>query len=153
MKRTALAALPLVLLAACGSESVGSAGDPAATPTPTAKPTVGTYPAFPHDDYVFTVEVGCFCPVRGPIRITVTDGVATDATWVRHKGNEGQHVPDYWSSLTLATVIDAANDTDAARVDVKWPVDQDYPNSVWVDRDERMVDEEIGYTISNVVVS
>ena len=36
-------------------------------------------------------------------------------------------------------------------VKVEWPEGQDYPSSVFVDQDERMADEEIGYDVSDVV--
>ena len=57
----------------------------------------------------------------------------------------------FW--ITINDVIDQANDTEAARVDVEWPDGQDYPTSVYVDGSEDIADDEIGYTIANVVVS
>lgn len=155
----ALAAALAGSLAGCSGGSEGDiAADPSLTPadtsspSPTAEPTVGSYPAYPHDDYTFTVVVGCFCPDAGtPIRITVRDGVATHAEWVRPGGHGGRGVPEYWAELTMADVIDLANEADAHRVTVEWPEGQEYPDSVWVDRDEHMVDEELGYTVSDVV--
>jgi len=38
------------------------------------------------------------------------------------------------------------------RVTVEWPAGQVHPDSVWVDRQENMQDEELGYTVSDVVV-
>ena len=37
-------------------------------------------------------------------------------------------------------------------VEVKWPAGQDYPDRVWVDQDEMMADEEVGYEIHRVTV-
>jgi hypothetical protein len=37
-------------------------------------------------------------------------------------------------------------------VTVEWPEGQDYPSEVYIDESSRIVDEEIGYTISDVVV-
>ena len=37
-------------------------------------------------------------------------------------------------------------------MDVTWPEGGDYPTEVYIDRDERMADEEIGYTLSDVKV-
>jgi len=153
MRRTTIPVLAVLLLGACSGNDPGDdvASDPEATATSSPTPTVGTYPAFPHDDYEFTVTVACFCPDAGdPIRVTVVDGTATAAEWVR--GHTGEAVPNYWADLTLADVIAAANDTEAATVTVEWPTGQEYPDSVFVDKDERMVDEEIGYTIRNVIV-
>jgi hypothetical protein len=159
LTRTRLAPLAVLALVAglsgcTGNDGPSIASDPSVSVTPTAEPTVGTYPAYPYDDYTFTVSVGCFCPDAGqPIRITVVDGEATAAEWVREKGHQEGPVPDYWAKLTLATVIEATNDTEAAQVDVKWPSGQDYPDSVWVDRELNMADEEIGYTVTDVVPS
>ena len=55
--------------------------------------------------------------------------------------------------VTINDVIDAANDKRADSVTVRWPDGQDYPNSVWVDQDRNMADEERGYTIRNVELS
>jgi hypothetical protein len=152
--RATLTVVPALLLAACGSQGSVVGSDPSATTTPTAEPTVGTYPAFPYDDYTFTVSVGCFCPDAGqPIRITVVDGEATSAEWVKDKGHSDGPVPDYWAKLTLATVIDATNDTSADEVDVTWPSGQDYPDSVRVDPDKMAIDEEVGYDVTDVVPS
>jgi len=155
MMRAALALLPALVLAACGSQPSDVASDPdgSTTPSPTAAPTVGTYPAFAHDDYEFTVSVGCFCPDAGqPIRITVTDGTATAAEWAKPGGHHGREVPDYWAELTMADVIDAANNTEADEVTVEWPDGQEYPDSVWVDRERNAADEEIGYEVSDATV-
>ena len=57
----------------------------------------------------------------------------------------------FW--LTINDVIEKANDTDAARVQVDWPAGQDYPNSVFVDGDKGMADDETSYTIANVEVT
>ena len=57
----------------------------------------------------------------------------------------------FW--LTINDVIEQANDTKAARVDVDWPAGQDYPNSVYVDGDKQIADDETGYTIAKVEVA
>jgi hypothetical protein len=148
------------VLTACGTDSDDTATDPAgtpstsATPTPEDPPTVGTYPSFEPDDYAFTLDVSCFCAGAGtPIRVTVVDGEVTEAVYAANgrgvkKGDEA----DGRMAVTIDEVIDAANDTEAASVEVTWPEGQDYPSSVNVDQDERMADEEIGYGVSDVVV-
>ena len=52
-----------------------------------------------------------------------------------------------WMRVSINDVIDAANNENAAQVRVRWPQGQDYPTSVWVDRDANMADDEIGYSI------
>jgi hypothetical protein len=166
-----LAALVLPLsLVACGSGDDGDddvASDPAPTsatpspsetPSPTAEPTVGTYPAFEPTDYTFVLSVSCFCMGAGtPIEVTVEDAEVVGAIYgADDTGRGGTKKGDpadqlFW--MTINDIIDEANDTEAAKVDVDWPAGQDYPNSVYVDGDKNIADDETGYTIANVVVS
>ena len=172
MRRLALTvtalALPLAL-AACGSDGDDVATDPAPSTTSaspasagpsaaTAAPTVGTYPAFEPEDYGYTLAISCFCIGAGvPVRVTVAAGEVTAAVYAADdtgRGGVGKGDPaDQLFHLTIDDVIDEANDTGAARVDVDWPPGQDFPNSVYVDGDELVADDEAGYTISDVVVS
>ena len=171
MKRPHLptALLAVALLAGCGSVTAAS-GDATATDTassatptespiespiesPSASPTVGTYPAYPHDDYRYVLGLQCFCPAAGrPILVTVTDGEVVSAVWAQNGQDtvEGAEVGFDWAGLTLDDVIDAANDTDAAVVEVDWAEGADHPTSVTVDRDKMMMDEEITYLVSDV---
>jgi hypothetical protein len=92
-----------------------------------------------------------------PIEVTVEDAEVVGAIYGADdtgRGGTKQGDPaekNFW--LTINDVIDKANDTEAARVDVEWPAGQDYPNSVYVDGDKNIADDETGYTITNVVVS
>ena len=173
MKRTPLAALGALaaltaslVLVGCGAEPDEDtvATDPTSSPTPpdtpvptegpTEEPTVGTYPDFAPDDYTYTLVTSCFCPDAGaPVRVTVVAGDAVEAVYLEDgRGvKKGDPAPEY-RRLTIDEVIEAANDTEAAMVKVKWPAGQDYPSSVYVDQDELMVDEEVGYLVSDVVV-
>ena len=153
----ATAALALVLTG-CGNDEPDVASDPTTEPTPTAEPTVGTYPYFEPQDYAYTLMFSCFCPDAGtPIRVTVVDDEVTDAVLTadgqgRGGGKKGDPAPQYtW--MTIDDIIEAANDTEAAEVRVEWPAGQDYPDSVYVDHDTNVADEENGYTISDVQVS
>ena len=92
-----------------------------------------------------------------PIEVTVENAVVVGAIYGPGDGGRGgvkegdpadKH---FW--ITINDVIDQANDTKAARVDVDWPAGQDYPNTVYVDGSEMIADDEVGYTISNVVVT
>ena len=158
-----LVALAIAALPACGTEDGSVADDPepstSASPTeePTAEPTVGTYPPFTPESYTYRLSVTCFCMGAGvPIKVTVDDGDVVKAVYVAdddgrsavQKGDPADKA--FW--LTINDIIDAANDTSAARVDVVWPPGQDHPTSVFVDKDELTVDEEVGYTISAVRV-
>jgi hypothetical protein len=168
MRSLALSFAALIVplsLAGCGSSDDGDdvATDPApttatSTPSPTAEPTVGTYPEFGPTDYTFELTVSCFCAGGGtPIKVTVAEAVVVGATYTADDtGRGGTMAGDaadesYW--LTINDVIGKANDTKADRVNVDWPAGQDYPTSVYVDSDKTMADEEVSYTIANVVVS
>jgi Family of unknown function (DUF6174) len=167
MRSIALSAAALLLplsLAACGSGDDGNdvATDPAptsatSTPSPTAAPTVGTYPEFEPTDYTFELTVSCFCMGAGvPIEVSVANAEVVGAVYgMDDTGRGGTKAGDpadksFW--LTINDVIAKANDTHAAQVQVDWPAGQDYPNSVSVDSDKQMADDEVSYTIAKVEV-
>jgi hypothetical protein len=170
MRSLALSFAALIVplsLAACGTSDDGPdvATDPApttatstATPSPTAAPTVGTYPAFEPADYTFELTVSCFCAGAGaPIKVTVANAEVVGAIYTADDtgrgGTQAGDTPDHGFWLTVNDVIDRANDTKAAKVDVDWPAGQDYPNSVYVDGSTNIADDEIGYTITHVEVA
>ncbi|WP_183095541.1 DUF6174 domain-containing protein [Nocardioides stalactiti] len=155
----AAAALTVTVLTGCSGDGDDgrTAEDPATTPAasePTDPPTVGTYPDLEAGDYTFTLEQQCFCPLTGPTRITVEDGVVTEAVLAEggHGLPKGSDAPQYLR-VTINDVIARANDTDAASVDVTWPDGQDWPDSVAVDQIEMATDDEITYVISDVQIA
>jgi Family of unknown function (DUF6174) len=169
--RTAAALILPLLLVGCGTGDGDHdvASDPAdstapatasATPTPTAAPTVGTYPQFEPTDYTFELTVQCFCmPAGTPVTVTVSDAQVVGAVYgAAPAGGPGGDIKpgkpaDHLFWLTINDVIAKANDTTADRVKVDWPAGQDYPNSVFVDPDKNAADEEVGYTIADVVIA
>ncbi len=156
---TAAAAVAITALAGCGGDDTKTASDPASEPPPSTTsepadpPTVGTYPEFDATNYTFLFEQQCYCPVTGPVKVTVEDGKVTSA--VIAKGStgikKGSDAPDYLQ-VTINEVIAHANDTKAADVVVDWPDGQDWPNTVAVDQIENAVDDEVTYVIRNVSV-
>lgn len=156
--RTALVAAvaATVVLSSCGTGNRDTAIDPGAQPStqPTAVPTVGTYPSFEPTDYAYTLRVSCFCAdANVPVRVHVAGGEVTSAIYARDGRGYDQGDPvDDFHRLTINDVIDAANDTGAYSVQVEWPAGQDHPDSVYVDQDDHIMDEEVGYAISDVVV-
>ena len=158
----AATALALSALAGCsGDDDSPTAEDSASTPTsessdvPTEEPTVGTYPELDEPDYTFVLEQFCFCPITGPVKVTVEDGEVTSAVVLRGtKGGvkKGTDAPDYLRQ-TINDVIAEANDTESAEVVVDWPADQEWPNTVTVDRIENAVDDEVTYSIRDVEIA
>jgi hypothetical protein len=161
MTRLALAvpvALLSLVVAGCRGDEPDVASDPGPAttePAPTAAPTVGTYPAFEPEDYTYTLVLSCFCVGGGtPVDVTVRDGEVTEAVYdADGRGAEAGEPADGRLWLTINDVIAAANDTEAALVQVDWPEGQDYPSSVRVDENADAVDDELGYTVSDVEVS
>ena len=161
----AAALLAALALTGCsGDDGDDTATDPGSDTstegTPTASPTVGSYPAFEAESYAYTLHVSCFCPDAGvPVRVTVENGKVADAVYgddsAGGKGSgakEGDPAPDYWR-LTINEIIAELNAaTNAENVRVVWPEEQDYPSEVSIDQSAQIADEEIGYTISDVEV-
>ena len=148
--------LTALALAGCGdgADTATDPGDEKAVGTPSSSPTVGTYPDFEPQDYEYTLLVSCYCPDAGvPIRVTVSNGEA-DGVYAQ-KGSgfaKGDPVPEF-RAKSINDIITALNGaTEAESVTVEWPEGQDYPARVYIDESSRIADEEIGYTISDVVV-
>ncbi len=144
-----------VVAAGCGTRSDVAVDDPGATSraTPEPHPTSAPWPRYDVDDYTYTLRISCFCADRGsPAVITVRDGRVSSAVCPhRGLGHAAGDPAPRWMRATINDVIAAANDQHADRAVVRWPEGQDYPRSVWVDRDVLGADDEIGYTVSNVV--
>ncbi len=157
--------LPLGLLAACGEDEPTKADDPASesasgsesdptSPTATVTGDPGTYPDFGESDYTYVLEQICYCPLTGPVQVTVEDGEVTEAVTVKGtRGTpKGSDAPDY-QRLTIDDIIAQANDPDVDQVDVTWPDGSAWPTSVAIDQIENAVDDEVTYLIRKVEVA
>ncbi len=155
----AATALVLTALSGCSGDDGGStAEDPASTPPTTTEatdePTVGSYPELDAESYSYVLEQVCFCPITGPVEVTVEDGKVTSAVILKGAPGveKGSEAPEYlW--VTLNDIIAQANDTEAAAVDVTWPEGQDWPSKVAVDNIENAIDDEITFLVRNVELS
>ena len=154
-----LTALPLLLvpLSACSHENdqraadpaTGSAGSPGIATTAPESPSpssTGRYPTFSAPDYVYRLEVLCFCPQVGTVKVRVRGGKVVDAT-----DGKGRQAPEY-TRLSINDIIAMANDPQASKVQVTWPQGQDHPTSVAIDRIANATDDEVTYTIKKVRV-
>jgi len=168
-RRLAALAITTVLvssLAACGGDDGGAtatdtspttgATTATAEPTPsgpTAEPEPGSLPDFPYQDYAYTLEMRCFCAnFDQKYRITVAGGEVSAVTWATEgDGHDaGDAVTDEYLHVTIQDIIDQGNDPKAAQVDIEWPVGQAWPDSVYVDKDKMVADEEVTWVISEV---
>jgi hypothetical protein len=151
-------AMALTALAGCSGDDHGdTATDPATksdtTTEPTDPPDVGSYPELDAADYTYLLEQQCYCPLVGPVKVTVEDGAVTSSVVTKggHGMQKGTDAPSYLH-LAINDVIARANDTSAAEVVVDWPDGQDWPNKVSVDQIGDAVDDEVTYVISDVQV-
>lgn len=143
-------------LVACGHENdsdraadVASADHP--SPSATATATSGgpaAYPDFPVADYTYRLEVLCFCPVLGPVAVTVADGRIVQAV-IAEGDQSGKPAPKF-TRLTINDIIAIANDSKPAKVEVTWPSGEDFPSVVRVNQLEHATDDEVTYTIKDV---
>ena len=161
----ALAASLLLALTACGDDAdeardqgsgtSSSATSDTASPGSTSSGAADDrgYPDFEPADYVYRLEVLCYCPQIGAVRIEVKDGKVVSATSVGDgRGvTKGAQAPDF-ARLTINDIIAIANDPTVDEVEVTWPDGQDYPSVVDVDRLANAVDDEVTYTIKAVRV-
>ncbi|KRB74925.1 hypothetical protein ASE01_16210 [Nocardioides sp. Root190] len=147
-----------LLVSGCSREDDGEARDttPSASPPTSQAPSDGagtaarSYPVFAPQNYTYRLEVLCFCPLVGPLAITVADGVVTTATSIGGE-TRGEEAPEY-ARLTINDVIARANDARVAAVEVVWPAGQDHPDRVVIDQIEMATDDEVTYTIRDVQV-
>ena len=99
------------------------------------------------DAYEMTLRRSCFCPVpdyTGPFQVVVRDGAVES---VRLDGAE----VDAERALTvddLFALLDEAHRRGAVRVEAAFDAELGYPTSLYVDYDERIADEEVGYGVS-----
>ncbi len=156
-RRAVLPVLPLVLalgLSGCGRENDEKAADPATSQSPaspSASPTRETYPEFEPTDYTYRLEVICFCPMSGPVEVTVAGGKVTSATRLEKPAQGKQAAP--FARLSINDIITKANAPGIADAEVTWPDGQDHPSQVRLDQVERATDDEVTYLIGDVRLS
>lgn len=161
----ALAVGLLLALTACSGDDPGQAQDQppgtsgsatsgAPSPGATSSTAAGDrgYPDFEPENYGYRLEVLCYCPQVGTVRIEVKDGEVASATSAGGRGvKKGAPAPDF-ARLTINDIIAIANDPAVDEVEVTWPDGQDHPAVVAVDRLADAVDDEVIYTIKAVQV-
>lgn len=112
-------------------------------------------------NYTFTYERQCFCTAetRGPFVVTVANGqVASVRRLAGGMTPDGQpmagpedtrpenrlRIEDFFDLIT------GAHRDGVAEVRTAYDARLGFPTSIWIDRDEGIADEEIGYQISNL---
>lgn len=103
-------------------------------------------------DYRFTYTRNCFCPpqYRGPFVVTVRDGEVTDVVYEGDGEPIDRALTEYQTVDDLFALLAEAYDRDAASVRVSYAAATGQPTEIYIDYDEQMADEEVGFTVEAV---
>ncbi|MBO0613644.1 DUF6174 domain-containing protein [Thiothrix fructosivorans] len=108
-------------------------------------------------DYSFTLQRSCFCTPDStrPITIQVRGDSVTSARYA----DTGELIPDdrqtnkqsiyNMNADGVFNLIEQGIKSGAAQVDAKYDAQYGLPTSIYIDQNQQMADEEMGYTISN----
>jgi hypothetical protein len=104
--------------------------------------------------YQYGVERLCFCGVeaRGPVRVTVTGDDVTDRSYI----DTGEPVPALFEDLfpTVDGLFDVLRDAierEAHRIDVTYDPISGVPLDLFIDYEQNVADEELGFRVVEVV--
>ncbi len=134
------------LFIGCGKDSVSPSGETL---------TLSEWKSGAVGDYEFEQQVNCFCaaPAGRFHRLTVRDGEIVTAVDLR--SGQGLNSSQFHFFKTIQELIEFAESIDpdsVARLDVEFDPVLKYPSSIYVDYDERIADEEIGYETRGVTI-
>lgn len=150
--RVLLVFLAIAGLNACGGEDPPEAGaDAEASALARAR---DQWRARGASDYVFTLSTRCFCPPESPITVVVRNDVVVDAyhvdTLERVPAGRMERLP---TLPGLLAEVERAYATGAAQVDVSFDPLLGHVQTLYVDQDRRIADEEIAYRVSNLILA
>ena len=110
--------------------------------------------AWTDPDYAFDFRWDCFClaELTAPVRVQVVDHAVTAVTYL----DDGTPVdPDYLAVFpTIAQLfltVEQAIDDDADVILVEFHAEHGYPTSASLDYDAQAADDELAFTVDNVV--
>lgn len=161
MLRPALLVAALAVFAACSApdstlpsdegpplpEQPGPTGEPAAR-SPELDAARERWAAAGYDAYQMTLHRSCFCPedYRGPFEVTVQDGAVVEATF----NGAPMDTERVLTVDDLFALIEDAYSRDAEMVSVDYDPETGVPTRIQIDYSSQMVDEEVGYTVSDL---
>lgn len=93
-------------------------------------------------NYLFRIKASCFCMRTGPTDILVKNGTAVVSD------------PDWWGPTTIPELfaeVERAIDRQVGKLKVKYRESDGLPEQIYVDWITEAVDDEMGYTVSNLV--
>jgi Family of unknown function (DUF6174) len=101
--------------------------------------------------YDYGVERICFCGVeaRGPVLIEVESGSVTSRSYVDSGDPVLPVFADLFPTVTgLFDLIVEAIEDDAFNIDVSWDIATGFPTDIFIDYDESVADEEVGFRVT-----
>lgn len=104
------------------------------------------------DSYSFVLQYLCFCPeeMAGPARITVVDGVVDQATYV----SSGEPVGASFTVRDVPALFDLIDEgirRPADQITVTWDEACGYPTQAYLDYELDADDEELGFSVTELV--
>jgi hypothetical protein len=104
--------------------------------------------------YSFELRRHCFCAPAGlgPVLVVVDGDVVVGRTYVSGGGPVPGGVADAFPSIEgLFALLADAYERDAHRVDVSYQAVTGAPLEIWIDYDEAVADEEVGFSVGEAV--
>jgi uncharacterized protein DUF6174 len=101
--------------------------------------------------YEYGVERICFCGVeaRGPVLVNVEAGSVLSRRYVDSGDPVLPGFADLFPTVVgLFDVIEGAIEDDAFNIDVSWDIATGLPTDIFIDYDESVADEEVGFRIT-----
>ena len=104
-----------------------------------------------YGSYQFEYQQNCFCPASEPVILTVEDGIIESARLV----GTGELVNEadfsqYRTIERLLEILQGAIESSADKFSVEYDSDLGYPIFGDIDYEERAVDSEFGFTVSDL---
>jgi len=101
------------------------------------------------ESYTFSFQISCFCPSEFtlPKQVKVVNNTITHVNGVAYDKDTN------WDIRTIDQLFDIIADAekkDAHVLEVKYDPNKGYPTSIFIDYDEMIADEEVGYTLANI---
>lgn len=105
------------------------------------------------DAYRYAVRRLCFCGPEaiGPVRMDVVDGQVVSMVYVEGGGPVDSDYESLFPTVEgLFAVLADALERDAVQIDVTWDPETGIPVDFFIDYDEGIADEELGFTVTEM---